>query len=279
MISKQIKDLLIVEDDPILRKAIKDLIGEGDVVSSDAASGKEALEALSSGKFDCIVLDLGLPDMTGFELLSKIEQIEDITVPPIIVYTGREISREEELKLRRYADSIIIKGVKSEERLLDETALFLHRIVGNMPEQKQKIISNLYDKDRMFSDKKILIADDDMRNVFALSRILKDKNMNVLKAENGKKAIALLNDHPDTDLILMDIMMPVMDGYETMTKIREEYRFKNLPILALTAKAMKEDREKCIQAGASDYMTKPVDTEKLLSMMRVWLYNRASDDD
>jgi CheY-like chemotaxis protein len=174
--------------------------------------------------------------------------------------------------LRKYANSIIVKGAKSEDRLLDETALFLHRVVDDMPRENQKMLTNLHDRDSMFEDKKVLLVDDDMRNVFALSKVLKDKGMVILKAENGKKALKALDDDPDMDLVLMDIMMPVMDGYEAMKKIREQDQFKKLPIIALTAKAMKGDRGKCIAAGASDYLPKPVDIERLLSMMRVWLY-------
>ena len=272
VVHKTIKDLLLIEDDPNLRLSVKKLIGENDLQITDAATGKEAFEKLSQYQFDCVVLDLGLPDMTGFELIEKLEKTRDIHIPPIIVYTGREISREEENRLREYADSIIIKGVKSEDRLLDETALFLHRIIENMPQDKRKIIQKLYDKDEIFRGKKLLLVDDDMRNVFALSRVLREKEMNILKAENGEKALKILTQNPDINLVLMDIMMPVMDGYEAMTKIREMALFKELPVIALTAKAMKEDRQKCLEAGASDYLTKPVDTERLLSTMRVWLY-------
>jgi len=272
VINKTVKDLLLIEDDPNLRLSVKKLIGENDLQITDAATGKEAFEKLSQHQFDCVVLDLGLPDMTGFELIEMLEKTSSMHIPPIIVYTGREISREEENRLREYADSIIIKGVKSEDRLLDETALFLHRIVENMPQDQRKIIQKLYDKDEIFRGKKLLLVDDDMRNVFALSRVLREKEMNILKAENGEKALKILIQNPDTDLILMDIMMPIMDGYEAMTKIREMTQFKDLPIIALTAKAMKEDRQKCLEAGASDYLTKPVDTERLLSTMRVWLY-------
>ncbi|MBF0509569.1 MAG: response regulator [Deltaproteobacteria bacterium] len=272
VLDKKIKDLLIVEDDETFRRAIVDLVGEEDVKITEAATGREALTALRKAGFDCMVLDLGLPDMTGFELLNQLEKERHISLPPVIVYTGKELSREDEAELRRFADSIIIKGVKSEERLLDETALFLHRMVKTMPEKKQKMIISLHDRENIFTAKNILVVDDDMRNVFALARVLKDKGMNVIKAEDGKKALSLLNEHPDVDLVLMDIMMPVLDGYETTKKIREQARFARLPIIALTAKAMKDDREKCIAAGASDYLSKPVDVDRLLSMMRVWLY-------
>ncbi len=274
VIDKKIKDLLLIEDDKNLRNSIIKLIGSDDqeVKITEASTGAEAYEKMTQKQFDCAVLDLGLPDMTGFDLLEKLERSQTAHIPPIIVYTGKEISRQEENKLREYADSIIIKGVKSEDRLLDETALFLHRVVENMPQEQRKIIKKLYNKDEIFKGKKLLLVDDDMRNVFALSKVLKEKEMEILKAENGQKALMILERNPTIDLVLMDIMMPIMNGYEAMEKIREMEKFKDLPMIALTAKAMKEDREKCIRAGASDYLTKPVDTERLLSVMRVWLY-------
>jgi len=201
-----------------------------------------------------------------------LENEKGIHIPPVIVYTGKELTREEEEQLRTYAESIIVKGARSEERLLDETSLFLHRVVSNMPRKEQKVIPNLQDKDSVFKNKRILLADDDMRNVFAMSKILREKGMEVLKAEDGRKALNVLEQEPDIHLVLMDIMMPIMDGYETMKKIREQAQFTKLPIIALTAKAMMGDREKCIESGASDYLAKPVDMERLLSMMRVWLY-------
>jgi CheY-like chemotaxis protein/two-component sensor histidine kinase len=269
--SKKIKNLLVIEDDRNLRDSVIKLIGNGDVHSKGAASGSEAMAELKSNKYDCMILDLGLPDMTGFELLKKLEE-EEVTIPPVVVYTGRELNREEDMELRKYADSVIIKGVRSEERLLDETSLFLHRMVGKLPEIKKKMILNLYDSDEMFRGKKILLVDDDMRNVFALSQLLSQKGFKVLKAENGLKALEILDREENIDLVLMDIMMPELDGYETTKRIREQERFFNLPIIAFTAKAMKQDSEKCLAAGANDYMSKPVDINRMLSMMRVWLY-------
>jgi CheY-like chemotaxis protein len=198
--------------------------------------------------------------------------MDDVVVPPIVVYTGRELTREEENRLHDYSESIIIKGVRSEERLLDEVSLFLHRMVGRMPEKKRNLIATLHDTDTMLKDKTVLIVDDDMRNAFALSRVLAERGMKLVKAENGLKALEALEKKDRIDLVLMDIMMPVMDGYEAMKKIREQTRFAQLPIIALTAKAMKEDRQRCIEAGASDYLPKPVDIGRLLSVMRVWLY-------
>ncbi|MFA6944866.1 MAG: response regulator [Pedobacter sp.] len=270
-ISRKMKNLLIIEDDEISRKAMRKLIGNGDVKCFEAGTGNEALTIYQKNHIDCIVLDLGLPDMSGFDLIHKFENIKDHNIPPIIIYTGKELTKEENAELQKYAESIIIKGVKSDERLLDETALFLHRAVSNLPESKQLIINNLYDRETIFYSKKILLVDDDMRNVFALSKILRERNMEIIKAENGRNALEMLDTHDDIDLVLMDIMMPEMDGYEAMRQIRSQEKFKNLPVIALTAKAMKDDKQKCIDAGANDYIPKPVDTERLLSLMRVWL--------
>ncbi len=270
-INRKMGNMLLVEDNPELRKSIKMLIGEKDVIITEASKGQQVIDLLQKNTFDCMVLDLGLPDMSGFELIRKLEE-KAIEKPPIIVYTGRELSKEENEELQKYTETVIIKGVKSEERLLDETALFLHRMIDKMPEKQQKVIEKLHDKESIFKDKKILLVDDDMRNVFALTKILKEKNMEVLRADNGKTALELLKREKELDLILMDIMMPVMDGYEAIKEIRKSVKFAKLPIIALTAKAMKEDKQKCIDAGANDYLTKPINIDKLLSLMRVWLY-------
>ncbi len=272
MVGKELKDLLIIEDDQGLRKGVVKLMGNGDIRITEASTGKGALTALKKKRFDCIILDIGLPDMTGFELLKKLEKKKNFVIPPIIIFTGRELTKEQDTALRKYTDTIIIKGVKSEERLLDEASLFLHRVVANMPKRKRKMITDLHDKDVLFKGKKVLVVDDDMRNVFALSAVLSEKGVEVLKAEDGEKALEALALTPDVDLVLMDIMMPVMDGYETIKRIRAQDKFWKLPIIALTAKAMKEDKEKCIAAGANDYISKPVDIDRLKSMMRVWLY-------
>ncbi len=270
-VDRKIKNLLIIEDSENSRKAMKVLIGNGDVKCYEAATGKEALEMFEHNHIDCIILDLGLPDMTGFELIHKLGDVKAHNLPPIIVYTGKELTKEENNLLHKYAESIIIKGIKSEERLLDETALFLHRTINNLPKSKQIMIHNLHDKEAIFHSKKILLVDDDMRNVFALSKVLQERGMEVIKSENGKNALSMLDVHTGIDLILMDIMMPEMDGYEAMKRIRTQIKFRNLPIIALTAKAMKDDKQKCIDAGANDYITKPIDVERLLSLMRVWL--------
>jgi CheY-like chemotaxis protein/signal transduction histidine kinase len=270
-VSRKIKNLLIIEDSENSRKAMRLIIGNGDVKCFEAGTGKIALEMYQQNHIDCIILDLGLPDISGFDLINKLENKKDHNIPPIIIYTGRELTKEENNELQKYAESIIIKGVKSEERLLDETALFLHRTISNLPKSKQIIINNLHDKEILFQSKKILLVDDDMRNVFALSKILTERGMEIIKAENGKNALDLLETHADIDLVLMDIMMPEMDGYEAMKRIRSQVKFKNLPVIALTAKAMKDDKQKCIDAGANDYITKPIEIERLLSLMRVWL--------
>jgi len=270
-VSRKIKNLLIVEDNENARKAMRILIGSGDVQCFEAGTGKDAMAVYQKNQVDCIILDLGLPDMNGFDLIRKLEKLKDASLPPIIVYTGKELTKAENYELQKYAESIIIKGVKSEERLLDETALFLHRTISDLPKAKQNIINKLYDKEALFTSKKILLVDDDARNVFALAKILKERGMEVIKAENGRNALDMLSANPDIDLVLMDIMMPEMDGYEAMRQIRAQFKFKNLPVIALTAKAMKDDKQKCINAGASDYITKPIDVERLLSLMRVWL--------
>ena len=270
-VSRKIKNLLIIEDNENSRKAMRILIGNGDLKCFEAGTGQDALNIYEQNQIDCIILDIGLPDMSGFDLIHKLENIKSKNIPPVIVYTGKELTKEENNELQKYAESIIIKGVKSEERLLDETALFLHRTISNLPKSKQEMIYNLHDKEAVFHSKKILLADDDMRNVFALSQILKERGMEIIKAENGKNALEMLDSHPDIDLVLMDIMMPEMDGYEAMRRIRTQERFRNLPVIALTAKAMKDDKQKCIDAGANDYIAKPIDIERLLSLMRVWL--------
>ncbi|HLN22009.1 MAG TPA: response regulator [Bacteroidales bacterium] len=269
--SGNIRNLLIIEDDSNLRKSIRVLLDARDINITESTTAEDAISQISEKHFDCIVLDLGLPDVTGFEMLRELKN-KNIKVPPVVVYTGKELTREENAELQHYTQNIIIKGVKSEERLLDETALFLHRVIKDMPEHQRKIMSNLYDKEEMFRGKKILIVDDDMRNVFAITSVLEAGHMNVISAADGKKALQILEKKPDFDLILMDIMMPEMDGYETVRRIRKSTKMRNIPIIMLTAKAMKEDRDKSLAAGANDYLSKPVDVGKLLNLMRIWLY-------
>lgn len=271
-INQSIKKLLIIEDDEVLRKSIIELIGNGDVVTTAIGSGEEAWQKITNDKFDCIILDLGLSDISGFSLLERIKESSPQKNIPIIIYTGKDLSREDEAKLEKYADSIIIKGVRSHERLLAETSLFLHRIEANLPKEKQQMIKVAFNKEAVLAGKKVLVVDDDMRNIFALSSVLEGNELNIIVGKNGKEGLEKLEQNPDIDLVLMDIMMPEMDGYEAMKKIRANSKFRKLPIIALTAKAMKGDRFKCIEAGANDYLSKPIDTNKLMSLLRVWLY-------
>jgi hypothetical protein len=219
-----------------------------------------------------MVLDLKLPKMSGFALLEKVKTDERWRQLPVIVYTGRDLTRREETRLKKYAETIIVKDVRSPERLLDETALFLHRVEAKLPPEKRRMLEQLHSTDAVLQGRKVLVADDDVRNVFALASVLERQGIEVLFAENGQEAVAALEANPDVDLVLMDIMMPELDGYQATQRIRSDPRFAKLPIISLTAKAMKGDREKSIESGASDYITKPVDTDQLLSLMRVWLY-------
>jgi HAMP domain-containing protein/CheY-like chemotaxis protein/GAF domain-containing protein len=272
-IERGLKRLLVVEDDESQRQAVVELIGsDEDVEVTAVGSGEAALEALDLERFDCMVLDLKLPDMGGFTLLEKLKEDERHSSIPVIIYTGKELTRSEETKLKKFAKSIVVKDASSPERLLDETSLFLHRVERKLPKEKRRMLEQLHSADEVLKQRKILIVDDDVRNVFALTSVLESHGMEVLYAENGNDGIELLRQHPEVDLVLMDIMMPGMDGYETMRVIRADESFKQLPIISLTAKAMKGDREKSIASGASDYITKPVDTDQLLSLMRVWLY-------
>jgi len=272
--SNRVRNLLVVEDDEVNCKSVVELIGEDDVAITTASTAAEALGHLKNNQFDCMVLDLSLPDMSGVDFLDRIKSEEDLAHVPVIISTGKDLSKEETLVLDRYAERIVIKDTHWPERLLDETALFLHRVEEDLPEEKRRMIQMLHDKETIFKDKKLLIVDDDMRNVFALGSLLEEKGVQLLMAKNGREGLECLNRNPDTHLVVMDIMMPVMDGYQAMREIRKQDRFKKLPVIALTAKAMKKDRARCIEAGASDYLTKPVDTEQLISMLRVWLYQK-----
>ncbi len=271
-IARKVKNLLVVEDNPIDRDHIVELISNADVQVTTVASGADALAALKATHFDCMVLDLGLPDISGFEVIEAIKKDPNLRALPIIVYTARDLTSEEETLLKKAVKTVIIKDVRSPERLLDEVTLFLHQVESNLPESQRKILEQVRKIDPLLADKKILIVDDDVRNIFSLTAVLERYRMQILSAENGKDAIDLLKKTPDVGVVLMDIMMPEMDGYETMRAVRKLPKFKSLPIIALTAKAMKGDREKCIEAGASDYITKPVNMAQLLSLLRVWLY-------
>jgi CheY-like chemotaxis protein len=269
-VQRGVKSLLVIEDDTTAQQSIVELIGGGDVETIAVGTAEEAMSQLRSKHYDCVVLDLGLPDMNGIDLMEQIKV--EIGNVPIIIYTGKDLSQREETELRRLAETIIVKDVRSLDRLLDETALFLHRVEENLPEPKRQMLELLRKKDPVLAGKKVLIIDDDMRNIFALTSLLERYDMNVFYAENGRDGIEMLRETAGIDVALVDIMMPEMDGYEAMRQIREMKEFMQLPLIALTAKAMKGDREKCIEAGASDYITKPADSEQLLSLLRVWLF-------
>jgi CheY-like chemotaxis protein len=266
------RNLLVVEDDADQRRAIVELVGGDDVDVVAVGSADEALTALEERAFDCMVLDLKLPEKGGYELLEQVKKSERHRDLPVIVYTGKQLTRQEEMRLRKYAETIIVKDARSPERLLDETALFLHRVESRLPPERRRQLEQLHSADAVFEGKRVLIVDDDVRNVFALASVLEAYGMEVAYAENGRDALDKLDEEPDYDLVLMDLMMPELDGYEAIRTLRGRERFVRLPVIALTAKAMKGDRERSIDAGASDYITKPVDTDQLLSLMRVWLY-------
>jgi CheY-like chemotaxis protein len=266
------KRLLVVEDDANERMSITELLGYDDIEIVTAGTGAEALNALRDKPCDCIVLDLRLPDMSGFEVLRQLSADETLADVPVVVFTGRELSAEEDAQLHTMARSIVVKGVESPERLLDETALFLHRVVTDLPSEKQRMLERLNSSDEDLVGRTALLVDDDARNIFALSSVLERRGMRVLTATTGKEAVSFVESTPDLAIVLMDIMMPEMDGYQTMEAIRQKPEFRRLPIIALTAKAMKGDREKCLEAGASDYLAKPVNTEQLLSALRMWLH-------
>jgi CheY-like chemotaxis protein len=266
------KRLLIVEDNPAEQMSITELLAHDDIEIVTTASGAAALEALREQPCDCVVLDLRLPDMTGFEVLDQMRRDDNLANVPVVVFTGRELSPEEDAQLHTIARSIVVKGVESPERLLDETALFLHRTVTELPVEKQRMLERLNLSDEDLVGRTVLLVDDDARNIFALSSVLERRGMRVLAATTGHEAIQLVEATPGLAIVLMDIMMPEMDGYQTIEKIRSIPAFRRLPIIALTAKAMKGDREKCLEAGASDYLAKPVNTEQLLSALRMWLH-------
>ena len=266
------KRLLVVEDNEIESQSIVALLGHDDIEIVTATTGTDALNKLLDRSFDCCVLDLRLPDMSGFDLLDKIQAESTLRDIPIVVFTGKNLSVDEEQRLRVAARSVLVKDVQSPERLFDETALFLHRVFSQLPAEKQQMLDRLHASDDILRGRKVLVVDDDARNIFALTTVLENHEMDVVTATNGRQAIDLIREQPDLGVVLMDIMMPDMDGYQTMQEIRKDSKFSTLPILALTAKAMKGDRDKCLAAGASDYIAKPVNTNELLSLLRVWLH-------
>ena len=273
-VSRQARTLLLVEDDPAEAKSICALLEDRQIQIHVAKTGAEAIARFGEMAFDCIVLDLGLADMSGFEVLEHLKEMDEHRRVPVIIHSGRDLTREEQARLERYSESIILKGAKSPERLLNEVTLFLHVVETQMQPEQQRMIRASLERDGVFQGKTVLVADDDMRNVFSLTSILVDKGMVVVEAENGREALTRLEEHPEVALVLMDVMMPEMDGLEAMRTIRAQDHHKKLPIIALTAKAMKGDREACLKAGANDYLSKPIDTERLLSLLRVWLYEQ-----
>jgi CheY-like chemotaxis protein len=266
------KRLLVVEDNPAEQLSIRELLSFDDIEIDTADTGSGALTSLREQQYDCVVLDLRLPDMTGFEVLEEIRRDDALSEVPVVVFTGRELSAAEDAQLHTIARSIVVKGVESPERLLDETALFLHRVITDLPPEKQKMLERLNSSDEDLVGRTVLLVDDDARNIFALSSVLERRGMQVLTATTGREAIEMVEKTPELAIVLMDIMMPEMDGYQTMGVIRKNPAYRRLPIIALTAKAMKGDREKCLEAGASDYLAKPVNTEQLLSALRMWLH-------
>jgi signal transduction histidine kinase/CheY-like chemotaxis protein/CHASE3 domain sensor protein len=274
--SQSLRRVLVVEDDLRQRQSVERLLANDDVRITGAATAAEALAQLQSATFDCMVLDLSLPDVSGYELLEQMASQDDVSFPPVIVYTGRALTREEEQKLRRFSRSIIIKDARSPERLLDEVTLFLHQVESSLPAERQRMLREARNRESLLDSRRILVVEDDARNIFALSSVFEPKGVRVEIARNGREALAALDRSQasaDTavDLVLMDIMMPEMDGLTAMKEIRKRPAFEKLPIIALTAKARKDDQEKCLAAGANDYIAKPLDVEKLLSLVRVWM--------
>jgi CheY-like chemotaxis protein len=275
-LSQGVRRVLIVEDNEVQREAVMKLLTSHDVETVSAGTAAECLTLLKQQTFDCMVLDLTLPDASGYSLLETISGDDSHSFPPVIIYTGRVLSADEEQRLRRYSKSIIIKGAKSPERLLDEVSLFLHQVVSDLPDEQQKMIRKARNRDALLEDRRILIVEDDVRNVYALTNILEPRGARIEIARNGQEALDKLStsqgDVTKTiDLVLMDVMMPVMDGLTATRTIRKNPDWKKLPIITLTAKAMPDDQQRCIEAGANDYMAKPLDVEKLLSLVRVWM--------
>jgi CheY-like chemotaxis protein len=275
-IDRPVKNLLVVEDDEGQRASIAALIGNGDVHIEGVGTGEEAIRALQAGKFDCAIIDLGLPDVAGLDLIEQLRSQDGARDLPIIVYTGRDLTSEEMLRLEQLGTTFIAKDSGSSEKLLSETALFLHRAIAAIPKEQQILLRG--SADGQLKGKKVLIVDDDLRNIFSLTSALEQHGMDVIFAENGRDGIDLLGNTPDVDVMLVDIMMPEMDGYETMQEIRKHEEYAHLPIIAITAKAMKGDREKCLESGASDYIAKPVDLDQLLAVLRVQLGAAAQSD-
>jgi CheY-like chemotaxis protein len=275
-LTQRMRRILIVEDDPVQREVVGKLLTSHDVETVAAGTAADCLKLLKDQTFDCMVLDLSLPDTSGYSLLETLSQEDAYSFPPVIVYTGRDLSADDEQRLRRYSKSIIIKGAKSPERLLDEVTLFLHQVVSELPDEQQRMIRKARHRDALLEGRRILVVEDDVRNVYALTNILEPRGAVVKIARNGQEALDVLQRSTSDpahsiDLVLMDVMMPVMDGLTATREIRKNPEWKKIPVIALTAKAMPDDQQRCIDAGANDYMAKPIDVEKLLSLVRVWM--------
>lgn len=270
-LTQKVKRVLLVEDDALQRDSIARLIGDDDIEITAVGFAQDALELLRDNAYDCMIIDLKLPDMLGNDLLKRMSTDEICAFPPVIVYTGRNLTRDEEAELLKYSRTIIIKGARSPERLLDEVTLFLHKVESQLSNERQKMLKTARSRDRVFEGRKILVVDDDVRNIFALTSALEHKGAIVEVGRNGLEAIEKLNTVDDIDLVLMDVMMPEMDGYEATAEIRKDPRWRKLPIIAVTAKAMKDDQDRCMQAGSNDYLAKPIDLDRLFSLIRVWL--------
>jgi CheY-like chemotaxis protein len=274
-LTQGVRRVLVIEDDERQRESIAQLLGSSDVQIVGVGTAQEALAQLKTTTFDCVVMDLKLPDLNGHQLLEKMAEHDETSFPPVIVYTGRALTREEEQKLSRFSRSIIIKDARSPERLLDEVTLFLHQVEATLPIERQRMLKVARNRDAALEGRRILVVEDDARNIFALSSVLEPKGAAIAIARNGREALEALSrttaSGPAIDLVLMDIMMPEMDGLTAMREIRKRPEWKKLPIIALTAKAMKDDQERCLAAGANDYIAKPLDVEKLLSLVRVWM--------
>ncbi|MET0609638.1 MAG: response regulator [Pseudomonas caspiana] len=270
-LTQKVKRILLVEDDALQRDSIARLIGDDDIEITAVGFAQDALDLLRDNIYDCMIIDLKLPDMLGNDLLKRMSTDEICSFPPVIVYTGRNLTRDEETELLKYSRSIIIKGARSPERLLDEVTLFLHKVESQLSNERQKMLKTARSRDKVFEGRRILVVDDDVRNIFALTSALEHKGAVIEVARNGIEAISKLNEIEDIDLVLMDVMMPEMDGYEATIEIRKDPRWRKLPIIAVTAKAMKDDQERCLQAGSNDYLAKPIDLDRLFSLIRVWL--------
>ena len=272
--SQSMRRVLVVEDNAVQRESVRALLANDGVEIITVETASKALEHLTASTFDCMVMDVNLPDLSGYELLEKMAEQDDVSFPPVIVYTGRALTQGEEQQLRRFSRSIIIKDAHSPERLLDEVTLFLHQVESELSEESQQMLRVARNREEAFEGRTVLVVEDDVRNVFALASLLEPTGLSVQIARNGREALEWLNAHStpgSVDLILMDIMMPEMDGYTAMREIRLRPEWRRIPIIALTAKAMKDDQEKCLAAGANDYIAKPLDVDKLMSLVRVWM--------